>query len=144
MIEAFHKRWILFLCLLGGVFMPPVFFVPCCLLLVFSRPTVNAIPPRLQNSPARVFFQENTPAYEVLQHHNLLTTSYRKTNFEDLFDENDLVASSSHGKNFLKRLVWGYYCGIGCVPYHCTHTETFVNAGEVGLFCDNENNVGVG
>jgi regulator of protease activity HflC (stomatin/prohibitin superfamily) len=81
---------------------------------------------------------EDTPAYRTLVNAGLLTTDYRKSSFEDIFEGVDLKASSSKGNDLLERCKYGYYCCpvIGCILYHCTHTEVFIPAGHVGLFMD--------
>jgi regulator of protease activity HflC (stomatin/prohibitin superfamily) len=69
-------------------------------------------------------------------------TKYRKTNFIDIFDEQDLLPNSSHSKNLTKRCTWGVYFVpfLGALAYNAFHTETFVPAGHVGLFQDDKNN----
>ena len=54
------------------------------------------------------------PAYALLQSHNLLSINFRKSCFDDIFEEGDLSPNSSLGKNFIKRWKWGFYWTPGC------------------------------
>eukprot|EP00567_Pseudictyota_dubia_P017344 CAMPEP_0197445720 /NCGR_PEP_ID=MMETSP1175-20131217/10876_1 /TAXON_ID=1003142 /ORGANISM="Triceratium dubium, Strain CCMP147" /LENGTH=567 /DNA_ID=CAMNT_0042976731 /DNA_START=85 /DNA_END=1788 /DNA_ORIENTATION=+ len=85
---------------------------------------------------------EDTPAYVVLQQFGLLDTSYRKNDFEDIFEPCDLVANSSHADTLKKRLRWGVYWTPGCgfMLYSALHTEVIVPPGCVCCFVDNDNN----
>eukprot|EP00933_Yihiella_yeosuensis_P007305 TRINITY_DN11226_c0_g1_i1.p1 TRINITY_DN11226_c0_g1~~TRINITY_DN11226_c0_g1_i1.p1 ORF type:complete len:527 (-),score=124.77 TRINITY_DN11226_c0_g1_i1:243-1823(-) len=84
---------------------------------------------------------EDTPAYATLRSAGLLTTTYRKRSFEDIFDGVDLMANSSKSNDLVQKCKYGYYCCpiIGCCAYNCTHTEMFVPAGHVGLLMDSQN-----
>lgn len=57
---------------------------------------------------------EDTPAYAVLQACGLLNTSYRKDEFDDIFEAKDLVPNSSRDQNFKKQLKWGVHWTPGC------------------------------
>lgn len=91
-------------------------------------------------APGHISLQhmEDTPAYRTLKTSNLLTTHYRKSKFEDIFEGVDLKANSSKSGDLKKKCLTGYYCCpvIGCCIYNCTHTELFVAAGHVGLLLD--------
>ena len=54
------------------------------------------------------------PAYALLNSYDLLSTNFRKSRFEDIFEERDLSPNSSLGKNFIKRWKWGVYWTPGC------------------------------
>jgi len=78
-----------------------------------------------------------------LQENGLLVTKYRKVDFNDIFDDPmDLDASSTHANNMWQRFKYGVYCCpvVGACAYKASHIETFIAAGEVGLFLDNNNN----
>eukprot|EP00931_Biecheleriopsis_adriatica_P115667 TRINITY_DN91436_c0_g1_i1.p1 TRINITY_DN91436_c0_g1~~TRINITY_DN91436_c0_g1_i1.p1 ORF type:complete len:580 (-),score=133.52 TRINITY_DN91436_c0_g1_i1:483-2063(-) len=82
---------------------------------------------------------EDTPAYATLRRAGLLTTKFRKTCFEDIFDgDTDLSANSSKYNDLVQKCKYCYYCvpGLGCYLYRATHIEFFVPAGHVGLVLD--------
>merc|ERR1719261_311126 len=83
---------------------------------------------------------EDTPAYATLKKAGLLTTKYRKSSFEDIFDGVDLKASSSKSNDLMQRLKWGVFCCpiVGSLLYRASHVEFFVPAGHVGLLMDEE------
>jgi len=84
---------------------------------------------------------EDTPAYRTLLNAGLLTTKFRRRNFEDIFTGSDYKANSSKSENLMARCKWGMcYCPvIGCIAYSCTHTEMFIEAGHVGFLIDEAN-----
>jgi len=90
---------------------------------------------------ARVAHMEETPAYRTLLEHNLLTATYRKNVFDDIFEDSvDLKANSSKQNNLQERLMCCWCLpGIGCCAYDACHIEMFVPAGHVGLLMDSSN-----
>jgi len=49
-----------------------------------------------------------------LEKFNLLNTTHRKDNFDEIFHNLDYKPNSSHSRNFWKRLGWGVYFLPGC------------------------------
>lgn len=84
---------------------------------------------------------EDTPTYAALQKAGLLCTEFRRKSVEDIFTGGDLNANSSKANDMMERCKFGYYCCpiIGCMLYHTTHLEMFVDASHVGLLMNEKN-----
>jgi len=81
---------------------------------------------------------EDTPSYACLNRFNLLTTKYRKVNFDDLFEAGDFKANSTLSANMRKRCCWSIFpCGF-CV-YNFFNNEMTVPSGHVVRMVDDRN-----
>jgi len=81
---------------------------------------------------------EDTPSYACLNRFNLLTTKYRKVNFDDLFEAGDFKANSTLSANMRKRCCWSIFpCGF-CV-YNLFNNEMTVPSGHVVRMVDDRN-----
>jgi len=81
---------------------------------------------------------EDTPSYACLNRFNLLTTKYRKVNFDDLFEAGDFKANSTLSANMKKRCCWSIFpCGF-CV-YNLFNNEMTVPSGHVVRMVDDRN-----
>lgn len=81
---------------------------------------------------------EDTKAYNALKSAGVLCAQYRRRSIEDIFTGLDLMANSTMEINLCERAKMCYWCG-GCLVYHATHVEMFVEAGHVGLLMNDRN-----
>mmetsp|Transcript_1778 Transcript_1778/g.2556 ORF Transcript_1778/g.2556 Transcript_1778/m.2556 type:complete len:560 (-) Transcript_1778:149-1828(-) len=92
------------------------------------------------NGQDKIFHAEDTPAYRVLQEYNLLTTSFRKDSYEEIFNEYDFDPNSTKSANCLMSTGCCFVLPfIGSIVYHMTRQEAVVPPGHVQCITTDSN-----